>query len=519
MNSHYLYEKLTQYYRDKGIVSLSHEVFDLIPPAAYEELHEDLLQAIRLQSIGKKILETIRTEIFLSFKFFGLALSHFQEASGDTLFFQITPTFATNGKAIYFNAQWLIRRFKQNPRLLIRDYLHVLFHTIFKHHRLTNSLVEAERWNLAADITAEYLIDQLNDQGLNNHETYDRKTIYDTFLKHSPLLNVHSVYEALKKKSFFKIANEAKSKFYVDDHRVWYPIGEATKQSKTATNMTSNPHDKKIKGIYLSKEVIEKLQEQFLKEIHDETSDQEVNDTLDEISARLDVDLHSFHKAQGTEAGNLLQSLRIRNRKRYDYRDFLRRFMTPREIMKESLEEFDYIYYTLGLTLYQNMPLLEPLEYSVGKALETFVIAIDTSGSTFTSVVEVFLEETFQILKQADLGTRRIQIYLIQCDAAIAEERIFRSYQEFVDFKEKFQLKGGGGTDFRPVFTRVEQLIKENKIHDLKGLVYFTDGMGTYPEKRTSYETAFVFYEGDQYNDVSVPSWASKLIIQKGEIE
>jgi hypothetical protein len=43
--------------------------------------------------------------------------------------------------------------------------------------------------------------------------------------------------------------------------------------------------------------------------------------------------------------------------------------------------------------------------------------------------------------------------------------------------------------------------------------------MGTYPEKRTSYETAFVFYEGDQYNDVSVPSWASKLIIQKGEIE
>jgi predicted metal-dependent peptidase len=193
--------------------------------------------------------------------------------------------------------------------------------------------------------------------------------------------------------------------------------------------------------------------------------------------------------------------------------------MTPREIMKESLEEFDYIYYTLGLTLYQNLPLLEPLEYSVGKVLETFGIAIDTSGSTFTSVVEVFLEETFQILKQADLGTRWVQIYLIQCDAAIAEERIFRSYQEFVDFKENFQLKGGGGTDFRPVFTRVDQLVKEKKIRDLKGLVYFTDGIGTYPEKRPLYETAFVFYEGDQYNDVNVPSWASKLIIQQGEIE
>jgi hypothetical protein len=162
MDSHHLYEKLTQYYRDKGIVSLSREIFDLIPETAYEELHQDLLRAIRLQSIGKKILETIRTEIFLSFKFFGLALSHFQEASGDTLFFQITPTLTTNGKAIYFNAQWLINRFKQNPRQLIRDYLHVLFHTIFKHHHLAKALVEVERWNLAADITVEYLIDQFS---------------------------------------------------------------------------------------------------------------------------------------------------------------------------------------------------------------------------------------------------------------------------------------------------------------------------------------------------------------------
>lgn len=519
MDSHHLYEKLTQYYRDKGIVSLSREIFDLIPETAYEELHQDLLRAIRLQSIGKKILETIRTEIFLSFKFFGLALSHFQEASGDTLFFQITPTLTTNGKAIYFNAQWLINRFKQNPRQLIRDYLHVLFHTIFKHHHLAKSLVEVERWNLAADITVEYLIDQLNDQGLKNQEEFARQSIYDAFFKQFPLLTIQSVYEALKKKTFLKAANDAKAKFFVDDHRVWYPSGEGLEQRKQSAKGERNDNAEKPRVVYLSKQDLEALQKQILIEIQEQTSDQATNDELDEISARLDVDLQSFHKAQGTEAGHLLQALHIRNRKRYDYRNFLRRFMTPREIMKESLEEFDYIYYTLGLTLYQNLPLLEPLEYSVGKVLETFVIAIDTSGSTFTSVVEVFLEETFQILKQADLGTRWVQIYLIQCDAAIAEERIFRSYQEFVDFKENFQLKGGGGTDFRPVFTRVDQLVKEKKIRDLKGLVYFTDGIGTYPEKRPLYETAFVFYEGDQYNDVSVPSWASKLIIQQGEIE
>jgi predicted metal-dependent peptidase len=192
--------------------------------------------------------------------------------------------------------------------------------------------------------------------------------------------------------------------------------------------------------------------------------------------------------------------------------------MTYREVTKESLDEFDYIYYTLGLSNYGNLPLIEPLEYSLAKVMETFVIAIDTSGSTFSSVVSVFLEETFQILKQADLGYRRVQIYLIQCDAAIAEEKVFTTFSEVEVYLKIFELKGGGGTDFRPVFNRISTLMEEGKLQNLKGLIYLTDGMGTYPEQRTPYETAFVFYEGAQYNDLEVPPWASKVIIQKGEI-
>jgi len=132
--------------------------------------------------------------------------------------------------------------------------------------------------------------------------------------------------------------------------------------------------------------------------------------------------------------------------------------------------------------------------------------------------VSVFLEETFQILKQAGLGYRRVQIYLIQCDAAIAEEKVFTKFSEVEVYLKIFELKGGGGTDFRPVFNRISTLMEEGKLQNLKGLIYLTDGMGTYPEQRTPYETAFVFYEGAQYNDLEVPPWASKVIIQKGEI-
>ena len=79
---------------------------------------------------------------------------------------------------------------------------------------------------------------------------------------------------------------------------------------------------------------------------------------------------------------------------------------------------------------------------------------------------------------------------------------------------EDFALRGSGGTDFRPVFQYVDQLIAERAFQNLKGLIYFTDGYGTFPKRRPPYDAAFVFYHED-YTDVGVPPWAMKLILGK----
>ena len=47
--------------------------------------------------------------------------------------------------------------------------------------------------------------------------------------------------------------------------------------------------------------------------------------------------------------------------------------------MRLDPDEFDYVYYTYGLKLYRNMPLIKPLEYREVKRIQEFVIAIDTS--------------------------------------------------------------------------------------------------------------------------------------------
>ena len=79
------------------------------------------------------------------------------------------------------------------------------------------------------------------------------------------------------------------------------------------------------------------------------------------------------------------------------------------------------------------------------------------------------------------------------------------------------KIRGLGGTDFRPVFSYVEWLIEKKEFNNLKGLIYFTDGYGTFPERKPPYETAFVFVE-DNYNNPDVPPWAIKLVLQKDEI-
>ena len=75
-----------------------------------------------------------------------------------------------------------------------------------------------------------------------------------------------------------------------------------------------------------------------------------------------------------------------------------------------------------------------------------------------------------------------------------------------------------GGTDFRPAFLHVDQMIKAGKFSRLRGLLYFTDGYGTFPVKMPPYDTAFVFMR-DNYTDADVSPWAMKVILDPESME
>lgn len=195
-----------------------------------------------------------------------------------------------------------------------------------------------------------------------------------------------------------------------------------------------------------------------------------------------------------------------------DYRRFFDKFLSPEERVKPSEDEFDYIFYCYGLSLYKNVPLIESLEYSDVKSFEEVVFAVDTSASTDGEPIKKLLTELASVIALAAARGGKLKIRIIQCDMQIREDRTFLSREELDEYLSDFVVKGGAGTEFSPVF----DLLKEEKAKGVKirGLIYFTDGLGRFPAEIPPFRTCFAIY-GDDANKVIVPPYAYRLDVYK----
>ena len=229
------------------------------------------------------------------------------------------------------------------------------------------------------------------------------------------------------------------------------------------------------------------------------------------LGSQVKADLQSFARGRaGTRS--LERNLAEAARERYDYSEILRRFAVYGEELTVSEEEFDYIYYTYGLERYGNLPLIESLEYRESRKVKEFVIAIDTSASCDGDSVKAFLRKTYSILKGHENFFTGINVHILQCDNQVREDTRLTCEADLEAFLKQGKLTGFGATDFRPVFAYVEKLREAGEFENLKGLIYFTDGYGIYPEKMPDYQVVFAFLEEDG-NRAPVPPWSMKVVV------
>ena len=106
------------------------------------------------------------------------------------------------------------------------------------------------------------------------------------------------------------------------------------------------------------------------------------------------------------------------------------------------------------------------------------VVAIDTSASIDDELLESFLTELYEIMQ---VFTHYI-IELIECDSTIQNIQRLTPQEPLEP-----SLKGGGGTNFTPVFDHVMQMNE-----DFKFLIYFTDGKGSFPNYEPNIDVLWV---------------------------
>lgn len=104
----------------------------------------------------------------------------------------------------------------------------------------------------------------------------------------------------------------------------------------------------------------------------------------------------------------------------------------------------------------------------------SLIVAIDTSGSIQEEILGAFVEEFKTIMQNFPA----VNIELLIADAKIQGVYSFRNAQDI-----DFVLRGGGGTDYRPVFDYIDANFPMSSM-----LLYFTDGDGIFPRIPPSYE-------------------------------
>lgn len=498
-----------------------------------------------VEALALEALDLVRNGLLVNLRFMSAAFARLAPLP------QPGATLATDGAHLRLDPATWARTYAADPAEASRAYLHVVLHNVFL-HLYPGANVDANLWDIACDVVVESVIDQLDLPATRTAQAVTSRPELERIAAEAGLMTAERVYAALRERCAAGASPDELirlgARFHVDDHRPWHavviaegdsspaPEGDAAEgegQRSTAAGAADTPgtdmdipdeaddvpyshkaHRAMDSADITQKEAPEHAARAIGERFADTVQLDRSREQWENAALEMGIQLDAYAKLWGIEGSNLSMNLRKVTREKHDYRAFLRKFARMGEQIRVNDDEFDYVFYTYGLTLYGNLPLVEPVEFAEEKRIRDFVIAIDTSASTKDGLVRKFIERTYSILADETSFFSQMNVLIVQCDAAVTDVARITSLRDLEDYLANPVVKGLGGTDFRPVFHFVDEALAAGELNDLGGLIYFTDGQGTYPAHRPAYETAFVFLDSDDAAaSAPVPPWAMKVVL------
>ncbi|MCR4657548.1 MAG: VWA-like domain-containing protein [Lachnospiraceae bacterium] len=424
----------------------------------------------------------------------------------------------TDGVHLFYNPRIIISCIdKQDKERLQLEIVHILYHGLLGHFETgTHFFNRYLSWNVM-DLEVDRL---MRDTGFYSSQTdISEKESLDELEKECPFFGLSLYYEALKNKMLRRKIRELRwigFCFGHDDHSSWaFP-----KRKPHRTGLGANyPETCEKKG---DSKKIETNWKKARDLILEQGKKRDMNNNTEYSSASVSKSLlcqfqnEKNELSYGTETGKNSVSANVLPDGLKSYRSLLEEFVH----INESAKEEDYpdpILYSYGLSLYGDVPIIEPMDVIERFHFHTIILAVDTSGSC-EGYTDLFLTQTCGLLKDiADIADIDELRYL-ECDTEIQQEKTFHTPEELRDLEASHCYYGFGGTDFRPVFDRADALRKTGNTVD--AMIYFSDGFGDFPDMPAEYPVYFVIPQQEYSEGLKdfVPDWVNMVVLENNKL-
>nr|MCR5626043.1 VWA-like domain-containing protein [Lachnospiraceae bacterium] len=417
--------------------------------------------------------------------------------------------FSSDGKYLFYDEQLVEKLYKRTQlKLLSHHLMHVILHLLLDDPENYRQITKKDLYSAYADIRVEEILlsmDPCKGSGMGEmfFSVADSWKMKVMEIKESIPTLPDSYFELTKNKVIMRKILREKDAFEYCDHSFW--------DVKTnASAGTGKVWDDIRKNILNTDKLSGKAKLTDNNKSPGEEGEKELYDAILDIAkdhgekAKKDLTYGSSTGANQTEG-------KATKENENSYKDVIREFLREREVSIEDPETIDRNLYEYGFEMYDNVALIEPQEDTEKPCIDTIAIAIDTSGSCMGGLVNSFLREVSNLLRDVSYYRLGGKIILYQCDCEIQKRDIVESPEDMEKEIEETQIFGCGGTSFIPVFEDLKKYEEENEIK-IDALFYLTDGMGSYPQEIPSYRTFFLMSKNMLlYENNIVPDWVERL--------
>jgi predicted metal-dependent peptidase len=401
-------------------------------------------------------VEKAKARLMLDHPYFGTLAAALKLEQSDNI-----EAFLSDGNHLQYNDEYFDNASVEEIEFALANGA---MHTVLKHQNRAGERYEW-LWQLATDYTINAMLvknglqlpDRANFQerfeGMYAEEVYEmlRSDIMNEELSNDESLS-EQAYDEQGKSNNDRVSQEG-----MEAPKDWNEEGNRPRQNATNDSSNSNHANKN--------EVRHKEDEEHLEDI--QALQEELKEHFEQIFQKLN--------RQGTLPKDLKFVVPEYFSYNVDWRELLYGYIATYAKSTYAFVPPNMKYLYRGIYL-----------PSLSSDLLRIVISIDTSGSVNESLLSTFLGEINSIMQSYP----NYEIDLLTADAKVQSHRVFLPGEVL-----EYEVSGGGGTDFRPVFEYIDQQINYPTL-----LLYFTDGMGTFPEMEPAYDVMWIMPE-----EVEVP--------------